>query len=211
MQRVEQVLERILWNSRWMVMIAVIASLVVALEAFVMATVDVFGVFRYLMSYVAQSATDQGSTVRTALITAIVKAIDGYLVAAIMLIFAWGLYELFISRIDIAQRSETAPRLLQMGSIDDLKDRLAKIVLLVLIVEYFQYALQLSFNTALDLLYLALGILLIGGAIYLTKDKGSVEPTTAAGRSMRVVAQTQRPPAVGGDAAGDDGAPAHIR
>ncbi len=211
MQRVEMVIERILWNSRWMVMIAVIASLVVALEAFVMATVDVFGVFRYLVSYVAQVDTDAGSTVRTQLITAIVKAIDGYLVAAIMLIFAWGLYELFISRIDIAQRSETAPRLLQIRSIDDLKDRLAKIVLLVLIVEYFQYALQISFNTALDLLYFALGILLIGGAIYLTKDKGTAKPTAAAGRNMRVVARTQRTPAVGGNIAGDAGAPAHRR
>ncbi len=209
MQRVEMVIERILWNSRWMVMIAVIASLVVALEAFVMATVDVFGVFRYLVSYVAQVDTDAGSTVRTQLITAIVKAIDGYLVAAIMLIFAWGLYELFISRIDIAQRSETAPRLLQIRSIDDLKDRLAKIVLLVLIVEYFQYALQISFNTALDLLYFALGILLIGGAIYLTKDKGTTKPTPAAGRNMRVVTGTERTPAVGGNVAGDDGAPAH--
>lgn len=141
MQRVETVIERILWNSRWMVLIAVVASLVVALEAFVMATVDVWGVSRYLLSYVAQANTEAGGTVRTQLITTIVKAIDGYLVAAIMLIFAFGLYELFISRIGIAQRSETGARLLQICSIDDLKDRLAKLVLLVLIVEYFQYAL----------------------------------------------------------------------
>lgn len=217
MQRVEAVIERILWNSRWMVMIAVVASLVVALEAFVMATVDVWGVFRYLTSYIAQADTEAGSTVRTQLITAIVKAIDGYLIAAIMVIFAFGLYELFISRINIAQRSETAARLLQIRSIDDLKDRLAKIVLLVLIVEYFQYALQTPFTTALDLLYFALGILLIGGAIYLTKDKGTPKPTTAAGRRMRVVAQTQRTSAVdgdgdgAGDGAGDDRASAHLR
>jgi len=198
-----------------MVMIAVIASLVVALEAFVMATVDVWGVFRYLTSYIAQANTDAGSTVRTQLITAIVKAIDGYLVAAIMLIFAFSLCELFISHIDIAQRSETMARLLQIRSIDDLKDRLAKIVLLVLIVEYFQYALQTPFNTALDLLYFAAGIVLIGGAIYLTKDKGTAKPTMAARRNMRVVAQNQCTLAVrddvGGEVAGDDGAPTQLR
>ncbi len=78
---------------------------------------------------------------------------------------------MFVNRIDIAQRSDTASRLLQIRSIDDLKDRVAKVVLLVLMIEFFQYALQLPFNTALDLLYLAVGILLIGCAIYLTKDK----------------------------------------
>jgi hypothetical protein len=81
----------------------------------------------------------------------------------------------------------------------------------VLIIEFFQYALQLSFNTALDLLYLAIGILLIGGAIYLTKDKGPAKPTAAGRRRMRVVAGTQRPPAVGGEVAGDDGVPMHMR
>ncbi len=221
MQRVEQMVERILWNSRLMVLVAVNASIMVALSMLVMATLDVLSVFRYLAAYISlpynnplasdSALLDTRDSVRTTMITGVVKAIDGYLIAAILLIFALGLYELFVNRIDIAQRSESAARLLQVRSIDDLKDRVAKVVLLVLIIEFFQYALQLSFNTALDLLYLAIGILLIGGAIYLTKDKGPAKPTAAGRRRMRVVAGTQRPPAVGGEVAGDDGVPMHMR
>ncbi|HUX86217.1 MAG TPA: hypothetical protein VMW65_04385, partial [Chloroflexota bacterium] len=45
---------------------------------------------------------------------------------------------------------------------------LAKVVLLVLIIEFLQYALRVPLESALDLLYLATGILLIGAAIYLS-------------------------------------------
>lgn len=54
------------------------------------------------------------------------------------------------------------------GRVDDLKDRLAKVVLLVLIVEFLQYTFAVNFTSALDLLYLAVGIALIGLALYLT-------------------------------------------
>jgi uncharacterized membrane protein YqhA len=85
------------------------------------------------------------------------------------------LYELFVSRIDAAERSEFAPRLLLIRSIDDLKSRLAKVVFLILVVRYFEYALQSQVTTPLDLLYLAIGIALIALSLYLTNrgDHGS--------------------------------------
>jgi hypothetical protein len=49
-----------------------------------------------------------------------------------------------------------------------LKDRLAKVVFLILIVTYFEYALRATYDTATDLLALAAGIALIAGAIWLT-------------------------------------------
>lgn len=176
LQRIEHGIERLLWNSRLMVLVAVVASVIVALGALFMATVDSISVLSKLVGYIDPQLTSTArDDLRTALITGMVKAIDGYLIAAILLIFGLGLYELFISKIDPAADAATAARLLHVRSLDDLKDRLAKVVLLVLIVEFFQYALQLSFTSAQDLLYLAIGILLIGGAIYLTKDKATPE------------------------------------
>ncbi len=49
-----------------------------------------------------------------------------------------------------------------------LKDRLAKVVVLILVITFFQQAIQLRFMTALDLVYLALGTLLIGGTLFLS-------------------------------------------
>lgn len=174
-----------------LVLVAVVASIVVAVGALVMATVDAVGVVYKIGSYLdPQLAGSARGDLRAELITGMVKAIDGYLIAAIMLIFGFGLYELFINPIDAAAGTAASARLLQFRSLDDLKDRLAKVVLLVLIVEFFQYALRLSFNSALDLLYLAVGILLIGGAIYLTKDKTAAK--TQAGGSKRPVLLKRR-------------------
>lgn len=101
-------------------------------------------------------------------ITAIVKVLDGFLVSAILIIVSLGLYELFVNRIDAARFSEASPRLLQVHGLDDLKERVARLILLVLLIEFFQRALRIPYDTALDLLYLGLGILSVSAAIYLT-------------------------------------------
>lgn len=169
MQRFEQLMERLLWASRLMVVVAVAASVVMALATIYLATVDVLALLGRIAGYTAASA--ERSALRTEIITGLVKAVDGYLIAAILLIFGLGLYELFVNRIDVAQRAETAPRLLQVRSFDHLKDRIAKMILLVLIVEFFQYALRVQYSTPLELLYLALGIFVVGAALYLTREK----------------------------------------
>jgi uncharacterized membrane protein YqhA len=161
----ERLFERVLWLSRLVVVIPVVASVALACAAFYLGTVDVVSVLARLGSYAIVAAP---ATARATLLGTIIRAIDIYLLAAILLIFALGLYELFIGKIEAAERTAFAPRLLLIESVDDLKDRLAKVVLLVLIVEFLQYALGAHYTSALDLLYLAIGIALIGAALYLT-------------------------------------------
>jgi uncharacterized membrane protein YqhA len=162
----ERLFERALWLSRLVVIVPVIACVVMAVSAFYLGTVDVVYLVTHLASYADAGAIH--ATERATLLSAIIRALDDYLLAAILLIVALGLYELFIGRIDAAEREEFASRLLLIRSVDDLKDRLAKVVLLVLIVEFLQHALTVPFKNALDLLYLAVGIALIGLALYLT-------------------------------------------
>jgi uncharacterized membrane protein YqhA len=85
-----------------------------------------------------------------------------------MIIFALGLYELFIGKIEVIENSELASRLLLIRSLDDLKNRLAKVVFLILVVLYFERALEATVDSPLDLLYLAVGVFLIAAALYLT-------------------------------------------
>ncbi|HEU0053367.1 MAG TPA: YqhA family protein [Longimicrobium sp.] len=168
--RIDDLFERFLWGSRLIVLLAVVASLVVSVGMFVVSTIDVVA----LLGYVAEYATLHGPeriTVRAEIVTHVIEAVDGYLLAAIMLIFSLGLYELFVARIEVAEGSELASRLLLIRSLDDLKDRLAKMVLLILVVKFFEYALRLEFKTPLDLLYMALGTVLVAGALFLTKGK----------------------------------------
>lgn len=78
------------------------------------------------------------------------------------------LYELFISKIGQAERSEMGSRVLFIKNLDDLKTRLGKVVLMILIVKFFEHALEMHFTSALDLVYFGGGIALIGVALYLT-------------------------------------------
>ena len=112
-------------------------------------------------------------------VTAIVEAVDGHLIPAILVIFALGLYELFVSKLDPAEMSEVLPRLLLIRNLDELKDRIAGLVLLVLVIEFFQRALKLEHENPLDLLYFATGVLLVSGALYL----GSRKPAKGKGGS----------------------------
>jgi uncharacterized membrane protein YqhA len=112
---------------------------------------------------IATRADLRGETV-----THIVEVIDGFLLAAVLLIFSMGLYELFISKIDVAADSETSKNVLHIDTLDDLKNRLAKVILIILIVNFFEQVLKMQFETPQSLIYLSGGIALIGLALYLT-------------------------------------------
>lgn len=169
MKKVERIFETLLWDSRFVVIFAVIASLFSALAMFYMATVDAYYMLSHLLEY-ASPTLDTASrySLRSATITHVVEIVDGYLLATVLLIFALGLYELFISKIDMAEGSETSSNVLLINSLDDLKGRLAKVILMILIVKFFEHAISLNFDSPVALLYLAGGIALLGLALYLS-------------------------------------------
>ena len=179
----ERRFESLLWSSRLVVLIAVLGSLVVALAMFYVATMDVLYLLAHLGEYGDLAmAPEARAVLRGRTVAHVVEVVDGYLLAAIMLIFSLGLYELFVSRIDIAEGSEFAERLLLIRSLDDLKDRLAKVVLLILVVKFFEYALGLPVASTLDLLYLSIGIVAVAAALALSnKPKPTGAPPAGRG------------------------------
>lgn len=157
-----------LWNSRFVVIIAVLASLVAAFAMFYMASVDTYFMVSHLGDYVSSELVGEArSAFRAATVTHVVEIIDGYLLATVLLIFSLGLYELFISKIDQAEASETQT-VLAISSLDDLKTRLGRVILMILIVNFFEHAISMEFHAPLDLLVLAGGIALIGVTLYLS-------------------------------------------
>ncbi len=169
MNLVEHIFEKALWNSRFVVIFAVVSSLFTAFAMFYMATVDTFYTIQHLAHY-ASSEMDvvTRADLRGETVTHIVEVIDGFLLASVLLIFSMGLYELFISKIDIAEDSEASTNVLHINSLDDLKNRLAKVILMILIVNFFEQVLKMQFETPQSLIYLSGGIALIGLALYLT-------------------------------------------
>lgn len=167
MKKIEQIFESFLWTSRLSVMAAVLASLFSSLAMFYLITVDTVSMISHLLNY-ASLDTSARIALRAETITHVVELIDGYLLATVLLIFSFGLYELFISKIEAAESSENSSKVLFINSLDDLKARLAKVVLMILIVKFFEHALTMAFETPLDLLLFAAGIALIGLALYLS-------------------------------------------
>jgi uncharacterized membrane protein YqhA len=161
--------QALLWQSRLIVLLAVISSLLSAVAMFYLATVDAVVMLSHLLEYAApELTTEMRHELRAETVTHIVEIVDGYLLATVLLIFSFGLYELFISKIDQAEEAGGSSKVLLITNLDDLKSRLAKVVLMILVVRYFEHALSMKFVTPVDLLLFAGGIALLGLALYLS-------------------------------------------
>lgn len=165
MKFIEYLFEGALWNSRFVILSAVIGSLVAGFVIFYMATVDVYYLLQHALHY-ASLTDDARKLLHDSTVTHIVEVVDGYLLATVMLIFSLGLYELFISDIDQAHGSRASSKILVISNLDDLKGRLAKVILMILIVTLFEEALNMKLQTPLDLVYLGGSITLIALALY---------------------------------------------
>ncbi|HYP68201.1 MAG TPA: YqhA family protein [Thiobacillaceae bacterium] len=165
----ERLFEAALWRSRWVVLAAVIASMAAAIAVFYLATVDVVYLVAHMTHYAEPTLGDElRRQLHDQTISHVVEVVDAYLIATFMLIFSLGTYELFISDIDEAKGSRTSSRILVIESLDDLKARLAKVILMILIVTLFEHALNMKIDQPVDLLYLGAAIAMIGLALYLT-------------------------------------------
>jgi uncharacterized membrane protein YqhA len=169
MKPLEQLFENFLWRSRFIVILAVIASLASSVILFVIATLDVGKLVVKTVGYSLDPQGEGYDTFHSDVISHVITAIDDYLLATVLLIFALGLYELFISKIKQAEENtHTSSRILLIQSLDDLKDRLGKVVLMILIVSFFKNVVHTKFGNPLDILYLGLGILFVALALYFT-------------------------------------------
>ncbi len=162
---VEKYFEKLLWGSRYLVFSAVISSMLLSMLLFVITAIDVGSLLSHASDYVSVSGEERRS-LKIEMVAHTVGAIDGFLLATILLIFSLGLYELFISEIEEAKESDQGSRVLVITSLDDLKSKLAKVILMILVVTFFEVSLSMSFSGALDLVYFSLGILMVSLALY---------------------------------------------
>lgn len=156
-------ISRLLWSSRLIVLIAVFASLVTALLVFLITTL---WVYRLTVEVFSTLLLSEPELYEKRILTHVIKIIDGYLLATVMLIFSLGLFELFIAPIRQAQAS--ASRALDIHNLDDLKNRLGKVVVMIMIVKMFEHAIQMPLETPLDLLTFAGSLTLVGLALFLS-------------------------------------------
>ena len=165
----EKLFEGILWNTRFFVLLAVVFSMIGGIALFVVASVDIAHVAG--MVFGNYFGGHHVADFHSALVGDLIGAIDLYLMAIVMFIFGFGLYELFISQIDIAQKS-TSSKILEIHSLDELKDKLAKVILMVLIVSFFKRVLHTDYSGALEMLEFSGSILALSLGLYFMHKGG---------------------------------------
>ena len=162
----ERVFERALWATRYIMVVAVVAIVVLAVVSFYYALGDL----TYLLSLAADYASlapSERPAARDEGVTTVVKVLDGFFIGALLLVVAAGLYELFVGRIEggrdlrggaapaedlVPGRPQAARR--QAGGADP-GDRAVP------------EGLRLPYDSALEILYLAAAIALVSGSLYL--------------------------------------------
>jgi len=168
---IEQGFEKTLWKARWAIILAVVCSVLAALIMFYISAVDTFYAVDALKDYYLLDSHEARSVMRAEAVGMVVKVIDIFLLAIVLMIFGLGMYELYISKIDHAyeDHDESADHMLSVNSLDDLKSRLGKVIMMVLIVKFFEMAIGMEIDGIKDLLIFAGGIFLIGVTLYVTE------------------------------------------
>jgi len=122
----EPMVKSLLEKSRYLVVIAVLASLVAALGAFGWGAFKTWHAIVFLFE---TGGKDPLGAIK------FIELMDAFLIATALLIFAIGLYELFIE--DVA-----VPKGLEVHSFHDLKAKLASIIVLVLAVSFLAHLVE---------------------------------------------------------------------
>ena len=160
----EKFFEHGLWSSRFIVILAVIFGLIGAIALFIVASFDIYDTAKMVLDVYINH--EHPLHFHEDVVGGIIGAVDLYLIGVVMLLFAFGLYELFISDIDPAKGDEKENKILAIHSLDQLKDKISKVIVMVLVVSFFQKVGHTEFHGALEMLYLALSLTAVSVGLY---------------------------------------------
>ena len=159
--------ENALWSTRFIVLISVILSIISSIILFLLGGWDIIQAIIY-----KNPLLNNNIETNNELLFNIISSIDLFLIGIVLLIFGFGVYELFISEINFA-KDKFADSTLKINSLDQLKNKIIKVIIIVLIVKFFEKVLKLShnFTTPSDLILFSLSILAICIGYFLINRK----------------------------------------
>lgn len=140
-------MKKFLSSTRYLVILAVLSLLAAALAAFgwgIVKTVDAAALV------ITSLGEDPG------IIIALIEVVDAFLIATAVLIFALGLYGLFIADLSI-------PKWMQIHNLHDLKAKLGGVLVLVMAVKFLEKLAE--WKDAQETLFFALAIAIISATL----------------------------------------------
>ncbi|KAL3688283.1 hypothetical protein R1sor_014592 [Riccia sorocarpa] len=185
-QRMEDHIERAIFDCRFLTLFGVIGSLLGSMLCFLQGSQYVVHSFKeFCRAYFLNVRSSQ-------VILYLVEAVDVYLMGTVMLIFGMGLYELFVSTIEVPGGNgengatnhgkhqtirgsnffglftlEERPKWLEIRSLDELKTKLGHVIVMILLVGMFEKSKRVPIHSGLDLLFFSGSIFLASSCLYL--------------------------------------------
>lgn len=163
-RNLERLFENGLWLLRFITIIPVIFSAIGAIVLFYVGSIEIIGSVKAILN-----GGEETERILPKVMGGIIGGIDVYLIGVVMILFSYGIYELFISKIDVGRTENTEVQLLTITSLDQLKDKILKVIVMVMVVGLFKRLLELEIKTYTDILFWAISILLIACSSYLMK------------------------------------------
>lgn len=166
--RMEKIFETLLWQSRLVLIFAVISCVITGVCLIGLGIYEVLSLLLNLIDYLFIHSKDIG---RDQIILLVVEILDTFLLSSVLFIFSFGLYELFISPIDNkndGEKSKTdTSQAYVIDSIDQLKAKLGKVVVMLLVIKIFAFLVEITPSNMVEMVYLAIIVALVSLSLWL--------------------------------------------
>ena len=132
MSKFEEKFEKGLWSTRFIVIIAVILSIISSISLFLLGGWEIIQATTFNNPLFNENINNNND-----LLFKIISSIDLFLIGIVLLIFGFGVYELFINEINFA-KGKFAESTLKINNLDQLKNKIIKVIIIVLIVKFLK-------------------------------------------------------------------------
>lgn len=151
-------MKTILEKGKYIVLLAVIASLFASVATFVWASVKMFSTILHMFLDIGGAETSE--------VTAhMVGILDSFILAVILYIFSIALYELFIGSLKL-------PEWLDIKDLDDLKKKLSSVIALMLAVTFLEHITKWNDPQGTLMFGIAIGVVIFALIFYMkVKEK----------------------------------------
>jgi len=157
----KKIVETIIWNLRLFLLIPIFSFLIISIFLLIISIKKSYYIIIAWFDWFNLN-----------LLWSIVSLIDLILLSIILIIFAWWIYELFIDEIKLKNKTSNKAKHLIINNIDELKESLGKVIVIMLIVNLFKILISFKIETWHDIIAISISILFLALSIkFLPKNK----------------------------------------
>ncbi len=150
--------EPYMWNAKFFIILAIMCSLIVSIGLILYGVYETIGVLQLLFKSQDPKEIE----------LATLSIVDIFLFGMVMMIFAFGTYNLFISKLDNVSRDtrsyEVRPKWVRVENFGELKSIFIKVAIMILIITFLELvvrSMELFQKDIYSILIIPVGILLI--------------------------------------------------